>query len=142
MMLFKLTAVLLFAAQSQAASLNSGDARTLINAFKTAGIQGVVSGPDGDKTVTYAFDLQCERSQDLAADPKTVAYGLDAYSCNVGAGKVFLAKAKVLFDTMVGMHGHAGVNVTADHTVSIDGLVCTIKTQDTNLDTRFNCTHD
>jgi len=141
MKLFKLTAVLLFVAQSHAASLNSGDARTLINAFKTVGIQGVVSGPDGDKTVTYAFDLQCERSQDLAADPKTVAYGLDTYSCNVGAGKVFLAKAKVLFDTMVGMHGQTG-KVTADQTVSIDGLVCTIKTQDTNLDTRFNCTHD
>ncbi len=122
---------------AQAATLSSDDARSFVTALKTAGITGQSTGTGA---VEYAFDLECVRNLSNVKDTSKSEYGVFQYTCNVGAGMVYLAKAGVIFNEMTRIFGTSSVGEAVVSTVN--NLVCRIDLSDESLTTRFTCSHD
>jgi hypothetical protein len=120
-----------------ATDLSATDSRALISAFKTAGLTGQ---PSLNKGVTYNFDLACHVSDGMDKDPMTAEYGISSYLCDVGAGKIFLARAKVIFDTMAPIFG-TGQNGAMTDSMAM-GLSCSVNLEDANIASRFSCSYN
>lgn len=118
---------------ANAGTLSAADSRELISAFKTAQVTGQ---PNLEKGVIYNFDLACHLTDGMEKDPSTAEFGIYTYMCDVGAAKIYLAKAKVVFDAMTAVFGLKGNNP------AVTGLNCTVDFENSNVDSRFACSYN
>ena len=121
---------------SFATDLDPAKAQGLINAFRTCGIPGVVSGT----TRSYSFDLTCLRADNMGIDSTDPSYALSSYNCDVGAGKLAYAKAQVLFEASLNAFGSS----TADGKTmtGAKNVQCVLQIDTAAPEQRFVCTKD
>lgn len=119
-----------------AAEVDSAKAQGLINAFRTCGFAGIISGT----TFSYNFDIKCARFDNLNLASSDPSFALSTYNCDVGAGKLVAAKAQVLFEAAENAFGStAGEGKTL---TEAKNLQCVLHLDTAEAASRFTCTKD
>lgn len=126
--------LMISASSLQAADLSPANAQSMISALKIAGVQGRIA--DDGSAVVFDYDVSCTRSQNPITDPNNSNFGVDNYTCDVGAGKKYLSQAKVIHDAILTIFSAPS---TAD--AEVNGLLCTIHLGETNFEQRFTCSY-